>query len=185
MSLDKIEDERLFQNHSKEVISNWCKNLKYFHYMRARAGHSCEGDSFAAHFLYNGREDLINKLAQIGVTLNELGPRDLVFDPFESYSIRDLDKIKYTIPGCDDLEQPKDAQIFGHKVYIWVQSNRFEISISGNENDNAYTVSDEDFEVCKDLEQEFEALKWNIYIDKEIKDHPHCISQEKYPELYE
>lgn len=184
MSLDKIDEERLFQNHSKETLSRWCQSLHYFHYMRARSGHSCEGDSFAAHFLYNGREDLLNKLSQIGVSLNEIGPRDLVFDPFETYSIRDLDKIKYTIPGCDDLEQPKDVLVFGHKVYIWVQHNRFEISISGNETDNAYAVSEEDFQICMNLEEKFDEINWRQYIDEEIKNHPHCISKDKYPELY-
>ena len=185
MSLDKIEAERLFQNHTKETLARWAQSLHYFHYMRARAGHSCEGDSFAAHFMYNGREDLIYKLSQIDITVNEIGPRDLVFDPFESYSIRDLDKIKYTIPGCDDLEQPKDVTIKGHKAYIWVQSNRFELSVSGNQSNAAYTVSEEDFRVCQDLEKKFGELGWNKFIDQEIKTYPHCISKDKYPELFE
>lgn len=185
MYLDKISDDRLFQNHPKEVLSKWCKSLHYFHYMRARAGHSCEGDSFAAHFKYNGREDLIEKLGQIGVSLNKLGKDDLVFDPFGTYSIDNLDKIKYAITGFEDLEQPKDVLAFGHKVHIWVQKDRFELSVSGNESNNAYEVAEEDYQICLALEKEFDKLGWQQFKDLEIKTLTHCISEERYPELYE
>ena len=153
--------------------------------MRARAGHHCEGDSFAAHFLYSDRDDLLNKLSQIGIELNILDEKAIAFDPFGSYSIDDLDKIKYPIPGHSDLEQPKDTELFGYKVHIWVQENRFEISISGLGTDNAYEVSDEDFQACMALEKEFDKLLWSKYLDKEIEQRAHCISKEKYPELFE
>lgn len=38
MNPDKIPDERLFANNTKEEIMHWCKELHYFHYMRARGG---------------------------------------------------------------------------------------------------------------------------------------------------
>lgn len=44
MNPDKILDERFFVNNTKEEIMHWCKELHYFHYMRARGGHNCEGD---------------------------------------------------------------------------------------------------------------------------------------------
>lgn len=182
--MDKIADERLFQNHSKEQIMHWCQNLNYFHYMRARGGHNCEGDSFCAYFLYDGREDLITKLAEVGVTLTTLQDGFIAFDPFESYSLDDLDKLKFTIGEFADLEQPKYVDVFGHKVHIWVQAKRFEISVSGSKEDNTYEVSNEDFEVCSALEKELDKLAWKSILDDDIKTHIHCICKERYPELY-
>lgn len=72
MNLDKISEERLFQNNTKDEIKNWCQNLQYFHYMRARGGHNCEGDSFSVYFKYNDKDDLITKLNLIGIELKPL-----------------------------------------------------------------------------------------------------------------
>lgn len=184
MNFDKISDERLFQNNSKEEIKRWCQSLQFFHYMRARGGHNCEGDSFCVYFKYENRDDLISKLAQIGVELSPMDEGFISFDPFESYSIDDLDKLKITILEFNDLEQPQYVEIFGQRVHIWVMSNRFEISVSGSKDEQTYKVSNDDFDVCMKLEEEFDKLGWESIIDKEIEDQVHCISNKKYPELF-
>lgn len=184
MSLDKISDERLFKNNTKEEIQLWCNSLQYFHYMRARGGHNCEGDSFCVYFRYSGREDLTGKLLQIGVTLSKLPDGFIAFDALKSYSLEDLDKLKITIQEFNDLEQPQYVEIFGHKVHIWVMTNRFEISVSGTKDGQTYKVSDSDFEVCLALEKEFQKLGWNKIIDVDIKKQIHCISEDTYPELF-
>lgn len=185
MNLDKISEERLFQNNTKEEVMRWSQNLQYFHYMRSRGGHNCEGDSFCVYFKYTDREDLINKLQQIGVTLNKLEEGFIAFDPFESYSIDDLDKLKITIAHLSDLEQPQYVEVFGYKAHIWVISGRFEISISGTKDGQTYKVSEEDFQVCQSLETEFDKLGWSAILDEEIKQQIHCVSKEMYPELFE
>lgn len=184
MDLDKISEERLFLNNTKEEVMHWCKNLRYFHYLRARAGHNCEGDSFCVYFDYDGREDLIAKLAQIGVNVNEVPAGSITFDPFESYSLGDLDKLKITINQYPDLEQPQHTEVLGIKAHVWVLYNRFEISISGTKDGQTYKVSDEDFKVCMELEKRFDELSWHLILDDDIKNQSHCISKEKYPELF-
>lgn len=184
MNLDKISEERLFQNNTKNEISRWCKGLEYFHYMRSRGGHNCEGDSFCVYFEYGDRDDLMSKLKQIGVTLHELQEGFIAFDPFESYSFDDLDKLKITIQHFNDLEQPQYVEIFGYKAHVWVMPGRFEISISGTEDGQTYKVTEEDFKVCQSLEKEFSKLGWYSILDEGIKQQIHCISKEKYPELF-
>lgn len=184
MNTDRIPEDRLFQNNTKEEIVRWSNGLQYFHYMRDRGGHRCEGDSFCVYFKFGGREDLIAKLSRIGVVLNQLGEGDIVFDPFESYSIDDLDKLKITIPWYKDLEQPQYVGISEHKAHIWVMDDSFEISVSGTKAGNAYKVSEEDYEVCLMLEKEFDKLGWKPMVDESIKSHAHCVSRDKYPELY-
>lgn len=182
--MDKISEEKLFQNNTKEDIKYWCRNLQYFHYMRARGGHNCEGDSFSAYFKYDGLEDLKNKLSKLDVTLNKLSEGQISFDPFASYSIDDLDKIRITIPDFNDFEQPQYVEIYEHKAHIWVMPGRFEISISGTKDDQIYKVSGDDFYVCRLLEAQFDNLEWKSILDEEIKAQSHCISKEKYPELF-
>jgi len=184
MNLDKISEERLFQNNTKEEIMRWCKKLDFFHYMRDRGGHNCEGDSFCAYFKFSDREDLMLRLSQIGVTLNRLEEGFIAFDPFESYSFDDLDKLRITIGQFKDLEQPQYVEIFGYKVHIWVLENRFEISVSGTRDKQIYKVSEDDFLVCLELEEQFKKIGWETILDEEIKKHPHCISIEMYPELF-
>jgi len=183
--IDKMSEERLFQNNTKEELKRWCKGLRYFYYMRSRGGHNCEGDSFCVYFKYGGREDLINKLSQLGVTLKELQEGDIAYDPFESYSFEDLDKLKMVIKLYDDLQQPQYVDIFGYKAHIWVLNSRFEVSVSGTkEGETTYQVSEEDYRVCLALEKEFDRLGWESITDDDIKDQFHCISKDKYPELY-
>jgi len=185
MNLDKISEDRLFLNNTKEEIVRWSQNLHYFHYMRARGGHNCEGDAFCAYFRFTTQDDLIEKLSQIEVHINRLGEGDIAFDPFESYSIEDLDKLKIVVAGFNDLIQPQNVEVFGYKTHVWVNANTFEISVSGTKNGQVYKVSEEDFEVCSAMEKEFSRLGWNTILDHDIKSQIHCISKEKYPELFE
>ena len=184
MNIDKMPEERIFQNNTKEEVIRWSRNLHFFHYMRDRGGHNCEGDSFCAYFRFSGREDLMQKLSAIGVVMHKLEEGFIAFDPFESYSFDDLDKLKITITQFNDLEQPQYVDIFGHKAHIWVLDDRFEISVSGTKDGQIYKVSEDDFRVCLDLEKQFEAMGWKSILDEEIKLQAHCISKEKYPELF-
>lgn len=184
MNINKISEDRLFQNNTKEEITRWIQALQYFHFLRARGGHNCEGDSFCVYFKYSGRQDLIDKLDQISVVPNKLTEEFIAFDPFESYSLDDLNKLKITIPQFNDLEQPQHTRIFGYNVHIWVMQERFEISVSGTKDGKTYKVSDKDFEVCVALEKEFERLGWRSVLDNDIKKHAHCISKNIYPELF-
>ncbi|NDV68524.1 hypothetical protein [Dysgonomonas sp. 25] len=182
--IDKISEERLFQNNTKEEIMRWCSGLHYFHYMRARGGHNCEGDSFAVYFNYDGLDDLTAKLAEIGVALNRVGDGDFSFDPFKSYSLDDLDNLKITIAEYPEWEQPQYVELFGNKVHIWVLNDRFEISVSGSKDGQVYKVSEEDFAVCRTLEKRFDELGWHSIVDDNVKSLTHCISERNYPELF-
>jgi len=184
MDLSKIPEERLFQNNSREEIQHWCKNLKYFYYMRAKSGHNCEGDSFSACFRYGDKNDLIEKLGELGVELNKIDEESIAFDPFESYSFEDLDKLKMVIPRFEDLEQPQYVEVAGHKVHIWVHNYRFEISVSGIKDGQVYKVSSGDFDVCLELEDLFDKLGWQQLNDEDITGQYNCISKNNYPELF-
>lgn len=185
MSLDKISEDRLFQTNTKDEIVRWAKGLKYFHYMRARGGHNCEGDSICVYFKYDSLEDLSVKLSKLGVSLNKIDDNFMSFDPFKSYSLDDLDNLKITIPQFPEYEQPQYVEIFGQKVHVWVLDGRFEISVSGTKDGKAYKVTEDDYLVCLELEKQFDKLDWNSVLDEDIVNQIHCISKKKYPELFE
>lgn len=184
MSLDKISEDRLFLNNTKEEIIRWSNGLKYFHYMRSRGGHNCEGDSFCAYFMYDDKDDLTRKMTLLGVNLKELEEGSIAFDPSQSYSFEELDKLKITIPRFNDLEQPQYVDIAGHKAHIWILADSFEISVSGTGGGQMYKVTENDFEVCRTFEELFDSFGWQSILDLNIRKQAHCISKEKYPELF-
>jgi len=184
MNWDNIPEERLFQNNSKEEIMRWGKSLRYFHYMRSRGGHNCEGDTFSAYFKYDDLDDLNIKLSKIGVILSKIDENSVVFDPMKTYSFHDIDNLSITISRFNDTIQPQSVEIFGHKAHVWVLDNSFEISVSGTDKEYAYKVTEKDFQVCFKLEKQFDNLGWNQISDESIKYQPHCISIKIYPELF-
>lgn len=184
MLADKIPEERLFLNNNKEDVVRWSNMLHYFRYIRGRAGHNCEGDSFSVYFSYEGIEDLSDKLSKLGVTLKEVKEGFIAYDPFESYSFDDLDKLKNIVPATYNLEQPQGVDISGYKANVWVSPIRFEVSVSGSDSGSSYKVSEADFEVCMALEQLFDRLGWQQFRDDSILSLGHCVSPAMYPELF-
>ncbi len=184
MEIDKLTDNRLFERHSKPTVKEWLRQLDYFYFIRAWGGHANDGDAFKVEFVYSDRLDLINKLGQIGITLNIIPddfPRPIIG---QSYPSAEFEKFKTEIKNQKNLEQPSHSIIFGHKAFIWVSANTFRIEIAGTKDNNLYEVTEEDFQVCIGLEKQFQKLGWHQLVDKTIEQNICCISKTKYPELF-
>ena len=184
MKIEKLQDGWLFQRHSKQALSEWVTQLRYFYFVRAWGGHANDGDSFKAAFNYEGRQDLIAKLDQLGATLDIIPdnfPRPVIGQP---YPYEEFQKFKSEIRGNEDLEQPGHKAIFGYMVFIWVGENVIEISVSGTKDGNRYEVSSADFDACLNLEEHFDSLGWIRFLDKTMEQHVCCVSASKYPELF-
>jgi hypothetical protein len=184
MQIEKLPDSWLFELHSKQTIRAWVRQLRYFYYKRAWGGHANDGDEFQVAFSYSDRQDLINKIGQLGLILNTIPddfPRPVKHQP---YTAEEFNKFKIGIEQFTDLEQPGHSMIFGFKAHIWVRQNSFLITISGTRDDNFYEVTEDDLKVCIELEKQFVHLGWHKYLDKSLEKSVCCISQTKYPELY-
>lgn len=185
MQLEKLSDNWLFQRHDQRKIKAWLRQLRYFYFKRAWGGHANDGDEFQAAFSFTDRQDLINKGGQLGLTLNTIPedfPRPVTGQP---YTADEYDKFKNEIKQFTDLEQPGHAVIFGHKAFIWVHNHSIHITISGTLDNNRYEVTEDDLNVCIELEKQFDRLGWKKTVDKSLEESVCCISQAKYPELYE
>lgn len=150
--------------------------------MRAWGGHANDNDTFKTAIKYLDKQDLVDKLGALGVTLNSIPsdyPKPIVD---KSYSASEYELFKKPIELFENLEQPGYSIINGQKVYIWVFDYYFTISIS---NLNMYEVSEEDFEVCLEIEKTFDNLGWQEIRDTHIEKSVCCISKAVYPELYE
>lgn len=185
MQADKLSDNWLFKQHAKQELSVWLRQLRYFCFKRALGGHANDGDEFRVAFLYTGKEDLLNKIGQLGGTLNIIPddyPKSVIG---QSYSASEFEKFKSEIKPYTDLEQPGYSIIFGYQVFIWVLENSIQISISGTANDNPYEVTEDDFKACLALENHFDRIGWQNIIDQSLEKSVCCISKALYPELYE
>lgn len=184
MQIEKLSDNYLFEKHSEQTIIKWLRQLQYFCFKRAWGGHANDGDQFQVAFLYSDRQDLLNKITQLGLNLNIIPydfPRPIIG---KSYSVEELNKFKSEINNFTDLEQPGRSIILGHKVFIWINDNSILITISGTQDGNYYEVTEEDFEVCLELEKHFDSLGWQKIIDKSLETNICYICQTRYPELY-
>lgn len=185
MQIEKLSDNWLFERHSKQAIREWLKQLRYFYFKRAWGGHANDGDEFQVAFLFTDRHDLLNKIRQLGLTLNPI-PNDFSRTVIEQPYIADEHKkFKNQIQKFTDIEQPGHSIIFGHKAFVWVNDNSIQITISGTRDDNHYEVTEDDLKVCIELEKQFDKLGWIKIIDKSLEKSVCCISKTKYPELYE
>ena len=184
MQIDKLSDNWLFERHSKQIIIEWLRRLRYFYYKRAWGGHANDGDQFQVAFLFTDRQDLINKLTLIEVNVNVIPddfPRPVMG---QSYSSDEYAKFKSEIKQFPGLEQPGHSVILGHRVFIWVHENSINMTISGTKDDNRYEVTEDDFKVCLELEKHFDKLGCQTIVDKSLEKSVCCISRTKYPELY-
>lgn len=175
MEIKKLSDDWLFQRHSKETIKKWLRQLRYFYLKRAWGGHANDGDEFQVAFLFTDREDLQEKMKQLGVTLHTIGDADTAGDSIP---------LKHEIKQYTDLEQPGHCTIFGQNVFLWVYNNSIHITISGSRDGNRYEVTEDDLKVCIALEKHFDTLGWEKIIDTSLEKNICCISQKNYPELY-
>ncbi|MEO5910163.1 MAG: hypothetical protein ABIP95_04700 [Pelobium sp.] len=177
MQTEKLSDNWLFQLHSKSTIREWLRQLRYFYFKRAWGGHANDGDEFQVAFTFTERQDLLNKVGQLGLNLNTI-PEDFPrLVTGQSYSSEEYNNFKNEIKQFKDLEQPGDSIIFGHKAFIWVHHNSIHITISGTRDDDRYEVTEDDLKVCIQLEKQFDNLGWQKNIDKSLEKNVCCISQ--------
>jgi len=184
MQIDKLSDNWLYKKHSKQTISEWLRQLRYFYFKRAWGGHANDGDEFQVAFIFSDRDDLVYKMQLLGITLNIIPddfPKPIIG---KSYTMAEFEKFKSEIERFPNLEQPGHSTIFGRKVFIRIFENSIKISIAGTKDNNRYEVTNEDFLVCLELETQFDNLGWQNIIDKSLEKSVCCVSQSKYPELY-
>ena len=184
MNFDKIPEAKIFNNNSREDVTSWIHQLKYFRLLKARQGHNCEGDKWACYIKYTDDNSLKDILSTLGVELKSLQAGDIPFDPFEDVTMDKLDKIRYVIPELPNYIQPQDQVWNGVDIHIWIQNQLIEISVSGSNKQNSYMVSQIDFLHCQKLEDWIEKQGFQKELDLEIEKLSHCISKTKYPELY-
>jgi len=181
MKPDKLSDNWLFQQHSKHTITIWVEKLKYFSFTRAWSVYANDGDAFRVEFFYSDKQDLIDKITQLGLILNTITVEFPVHPP-EATGL--LPKQQSVINRFKYFAQPGRTIIFGHKVFVWISDSTISIVVAGNKDDNFLAVTEEDFRACLDLEKHFDKLNWINAVDKKNEQHIYCISREKYPELF-
>ena len=185
MEIEKFQNKWLFQVHSKDELKEWVKQLRYFYFVRAWGGHNDDNDRFVASFRYNSKENLLDKLQRLGIKANILPPDTPRPVVGVSYPADEFWKFKITVRRFADLEQPGKTTINSLPCHIYIDDGSIQISVSGTKNGNVYEVTNEDLEICKQLESFFDKLDLQSERDFEIEKDAGCISRNKYPELFE
>ncbi|MFN8368824.1 MAG: hypothetical protein U0Y96_16420 [Candidatus Kapaibacterium sp.] len=185
MQIDKFSDKWLYQDHSKSEIGNWVRHLKYFYFVRAWGGHNNDGDRFMVTFGFDTKENLLEKLDKLGITVNFVPADEPQPIPGVSYPSAEFWKFKILVRQFPDIEQPGNTTINNLPCHVYIGDAYVQISVSGTKDGNNYHVSNSDFEVAKQLELFFDTLLPNLERHFEIENNAACISRTKYPELFE
>ena len=183
MKIDKLPDTWLYETHSKEQISEWANGLKYFYFFRAWGGHANDGDSFKASIKFSNRQDLIDKLSKLGITLATIPadhPRPVIG---KSYTHEEYKRFKNEIKDFPDLEQHSHRLINGSRCFVWAEKGSISFSVFGEDGD-LYSSSQADFETCKNIESSFDKAGFQDQKDNSLESSVCCISKTKYPELF-
>lgn len=175
-----MSETYLFETHSKEELVRWAASLRYFYFLRAWGGHANDGNEFKAGIVFNGREDLVSKLQQLGLTVGTISPDDPQPVTGHAYSYAEYSAFKRAIKAFPDLEHPGRTTVQGMRVFIWVEEGMIAFTRAGLAGDNQYDVSEGDFQACLQLELLFDQLGWECFKDSRKEDSAQCFSAKKY-----
>lgn len=182
--MEKRPDWYMFERHSKETIARWARRLHYFYFVRAWGGHANDGDEFRAGILFKNRQDLEDKLGQLGILPGLISQNDPQPITGQAYSASQFGSFKLAAHQFPDMEQPGRSLIAGQYVYVSIGSTAINFSVSGTADNNSYEVSEADFEVCLKIEEIFEHLNWQSFKDESFEINSSCVSKASYPEFY-
>lgn len=76
MKIEKISEPYLFEKHSRAVIKQWNRKLKYGFYKRAWGGHANDGDAFGIWLKYDTKNELFTILNELQIKLTFSGQKD-------------------------------------------------------------------------------------------------------------
>ena len=145
----------LFECHSVEEVRDWNRRLKYFRYFRAYGGHANDFDSLDAAIRYDGVDDLMFVMGELGIKLTKhsSAPPDLEFGV--TYTLEDLIAHPSIIDGTQWIEQPGNTQIFGHSVFVWCDEVRIKIhpKLTISSKTRTYEVDESIVAIAESLER--------------------------------
>ena len=182
--MSKRPDWYMFEQHSRQKIAGWARQLHYFYFCRAQGGHANDGDTFMAGIIFSDKVDLLHKLSLLNIRPGTIGPDDLQPVAGQAYTGDEFAKFKTPVTDFPGIEQPGHVCITGQKAFIWISQRMITFSVSGIDDGNLYEVSDADFKACLALEAVFDNLNWQAYKDTSAMQSSSCVSPASYPEFY-
>lgn len=181
----KLDISTIFDKYDKDVILPKLRELKYFCLLRGRlSSHVEDGDSLVAHFAYNDRQDLLNKLTLIYVIPRILKDNDARFDKPMPADI--ANKLPTPIKQFPDIAQPYLQSINNIDTFINVSEKYFSISVLDKSKTNWHFINEKDISLAKDLELIIESSGLNNSLTTEEQtQYGRYINRYHYPELFD
>jgi hypothetical protein len=175
-------EEYLFREHSEEFLSSWARRLKYFRFFRALGGHANDADKIVLALGYDGQEDLIWLLNDLGIPYLRFPEKPQQPEPRKRYAGSEFEKFPLLIPGTVWIEQPKRKIINAIEVFIWGYQERIEFSVIGSA-DKRWDIGETEFQHAEALEPVFEKYASRM-IDPPY-DTKNFICPKYYPQYWE
>lgn len=179
--MQKLKEGYKFETHDLHTVQRWVQSLRYFSFKRAWGGHANDGDEYSVCF----------RFSDFGAESKKLEIRDISAEKNSGsiLSINAKSEKDINPPGLHreelNLKVSKYLILFGHKVFVILNSPYMTIQVSGTGAEDPYQVTEADFRVCLALEKEFDRLGWIKYLEKkDIQNNPCFITLSNYPEIF-
>ena len=167
----------LFERHSFDEIHSWNRRLQCFRYFRALGGHANDEDSLDVAIRYQGVDDLLQVLGQLGISpvIHSRAPARPEYGV--SYTADEFSKFPSIIGGTQWIQQPGHTHLFGEPVFIWCEKDRIMISPEKSTLD----IVESNVAAAEAIEPHLAKLRDRIIDPPRQSDHYLCAAN--YPEL--
>ncbi len=181
----KLSDDYLFRKHNRETIKGWNKILKFGFFKRAWGGHANDGDEFGIWFTYKTKDELLQILDGLNITLIKIPDNDQKAIPGKKYSTEEFEKFKNEIKDFPEYEQPSHISIYSSPCFCWIENGNISLSFSGAADGNRYEVTEIDLNNCIAIEKVIEQENLGSFVSSEYENWVTHISKKYYVELFE
>ena len=181
--MDEVRfQQHLYMTHPRAEIGLWARQLKYFRFCRSCGSPLVnDGDELQVALKIDSEEDLVETCRRLGLPLRRIPADALKPVPGVAYSREESAKFVSSIDSFPTIERPGWTTLLGFKVFVWVGSNRLDISVT-NEGDS-FTVSAAAVDAASKIEELLGPMAERL-IDPP-REERYCICPKFHPEFWD
>lgn len=156
--------------HSEAEVVAWVKQLRYFCFMgEVSSGQMELYEELQMRLRFNGRDDLIQVLTQLGLLRYGVG------EPPKFMTVGRESRVS----DHPDLVAPGHCSIAGIKCFVSVNDGFIDVTCFAD-----WHVSQANVDDALRIETLIDTLSWQDRVDRSIAKHTNCVSAENFPDRF-
>ena len=173
----------LYERHSPAELAGWARSLRLFRFCRALGGHANDGDTLQLALQFEGEDDLLALLAQLGIAVQRYPPETPQPVAGQAYPGEEFRQFPMLVPAHPSIGQPSHVSLFGVPCHVWVTSR---VTITMQAERDIWHVDEAAVESAARLEANLKAVADGVAdraIDPPVENR-NCLCPKFYPEIW-